>query len=70
MVALILGEARLRIDRDATVVAHALMGSGGEIEERGLAAVGIANEYSGYLMALYLCHMSHYVIAACCYDAC
>ena len=44
MVALILGEARLRIDRDATVVAHALMGAGGEIEERGLAAVGIADQ--------------------------
>ena len=44
MVALEVGIALLGVDGDAAVVAYALVGAAGEVEERRLAAVGIAHQ--------------------------
>ena len=64
IVPFILEVALLGIHGDAGVVAHVLVAAGGNVEQGGFAAVGIAHQRYAYIMVPFLSHMSQGTVQA------
>ena len=59
MISSVLEHALLGIHGDTAVIAHMLMASGGDIEKRGLSAIGISHQGDLYHLAALFGQCSH-----------